>query len=219
MKSRIKKIFLVFIGIFFIGFISYKITMRSQNEKLNYEKYGINFNPKRVEIGLKEISDKWESDYLIDENYLNDNPSSQLKFKEVFTFSDIKNGIVYEKDSTDKKSTFRSKIIWLNSNILFWKNGIESEMDTYEKYIDSVTTENLSIRYYFRDDNGNKDYFEADYYQINENEFGFCGTPAVMEREEQRISGKPYFGNITKKQADSILTKWNKKTRHNTVYN
>ncbi len=211
MKSRIKKIFLTSIGIFIIGFISYKVTMRSQNEKLNYEKYGMNFNPKRVEIGLKEISEKWESDYLIDENYINDNPSSQLKLKEVFSFRDIKNGIIYEKDSTDKKSIFRSKIIWLNSNILFWKNGIESEMDTYEKEIDSVTTENLSIRYYFRDDNGNKDYFEADYYQINENEFDFCGTPAVMEREEQRISGKPYFGNITKKQADSILTKWNEK--------
>jgi hypothetical protein len=211
MKNRIKKIFLATIGIFFIGFISYKITMRSQNEKLNYEKYGINFNPKRAEIGLKEISEKWKSDYLIDEDYINDNPFSQLKFKEVFSFSDLKNGIIYEKDSTDKKSTFQSKMIWLNSNILLWKNGIESEMDTYEKAFDSVTTGSLFIRYYFRDDNGNKDYFETDYYQINSNELGFCGTPAIMEREEQRISGKPYFGNITKKQADSILIKWNKK--------
>ena len=198
MKNRIKKIFLVLIGIFLIGFISYKTTMRSQNEKLNYEKYGINFNPTRTEVGLKEISENWKSDYLIDEDYMNDNPISQLKLKEVFSFSDIKNGIIYENDSTIKSGTFKSKIIWLNSNIMFWKN------------LDSVTTENLSIRYYYKDDNGNEDYFEADYYQINENEIGFCGTPAIMEREEQRISGKPYFGNITKKQADSILEKWNK---------
>ena len=210
MKNRIKKIFLVLIGIFLIGFITYETTMRSQNEKLNYEKYGINFNPTRTEVGLKEISENWKSDYLIDEDYINDNPISQLKLKEVFSFSDIKNGIIYENDSTIKSGTFKSKIIWLNSNIMFWKNGIESEMDVYEKNLDSVTTENLSIRYYYKDDNGNKDYFEADYYQINENEIGFCGTPAIMEREEQRISGKPYFGNITKKQADSILEKWNK---------
>ena len=65
------------------------------------------------------------------------------------------------------------------------------------------------VNYYFKDDNGNKDYFESDYVEINNNELGFvCGTPKIMEKERQRISGKPYFGNITKKQADSILKKW-----------
>ena len=121
MKNRIKKIFLVLIGIFLIGFISYKITMRSQNKELNYEKYGINFNPTRTEVGLKEIFENWKSDYLIDEDYINDNPICQLKLKEVFSFSDIKNGIIYENDSTIKSGTFKSKIIWLNSNIMFWK--------------------------------------------------------------------------------------------------
>lgn len=46
-------------------------------------------------------------------------------------------------------------------------------MDIYEKTIDSVAIENLSIRYYFRENNGNKDYFEAGYYKINDNELRF----------------------------------------------
>ena len=152
---------------------------------------------------------------LNDENYKDGVIS---KFAKIFSLKNIATGMSYENKSIDKNLKF-SKMIFLNSNILFWENGIESEMDVYKKTLDSVTTENLLVRYYFKDDNGNKDYFEAEYYQINENEFGFCGTPAIMEREEQRISGKPYFGNITKKQADSILRTWGKKTRHNTVYN
>jgi len=73
-----------------------------------------------------------------------------------------------------------------------------------------LTEDNLSIRYYFKDDNGNEDYFEADFYHyhFNESDDIICGTPEIMEREMQRISGNPYFGNITKKQADSILTNW-----------
>ena len=192
----------------------YNITL--WNQERNFEKYASDFNSKRKEIGLKEISKNWKSEKrtwdnwkkLNNENY---DDGKISKFRKIFSLKNITTGMIFENDLTDKKTNFRSKIIWLNSNILFWKNEIESEMDVYERTLDSVTTENLLIRYYFKDDNGNKDYFEANYYQINENEFGFCGTPAIMEREEQRISGKPYFGNITKKQADSILTKWNKK--------
>ena len=210
MKSRTKKILLALVGILMIGIISYKITMRSQNEKLNYEKYGMNFNKNRDEIGLIEISKKWKFNYFIQQDYFDEDFGNIPKLKEVFSFNDIKNAMIYENDSTNKTLLFKSKIILLNSNIMFWKNGIESETDFYERNIDSNTVENLSIRYYFKDDNGNKNYFEANH-SIYELDGFYCGTPVIMKREEQRISGKPYFGNITKKQADSILTEWNKK--------
>ena len=192
------------------------------NQKTIFEKYSTDFNPERTKIGLKQISKNWKSEKqtwdkwneLSDENY---DDGKISKFGKIFSLKDINTGMIYEIDSSDLNTNFQSKIIWLNSNILFWRNGIESEMDFYERSIDSNTVENLSIRYYFKDDNGNKNYFEANHsiYELG----GFsCGTPAIMEREEQRISGKPYFGNITKKQADSILTEWNKKTRHNNGY-
>jgi hypothetical protein len=214
MKNLLKRILFTIIGISILGILMYNITLWSQEK--NFEKYASDFNPKRNEIGLKEIPKNWKLEKrtwsnwkeLNNENY---NDGKISKFRKIFSLKNITTGMIFKKDSTDKTTNFRSKLIWLNSNILFWKNGIESEMDVYEKTLDSVTTENLLIRYYFKDDNGNNDYFEVDYYQINENEFGFCGTPAIMEREEQRVSGKPYFGNITKKQADSILRKWNKK--------
>ena len=214
MKIALKRILFIIIGISILVILMYNISL--WNQKINFEKYATDFNPERTKIGLKQISKNWKSEKktwdnwneLSDENY---DDGKISKFRKIFSFQNISTGIIFENDSTDKRTNFKSKIIWLNSNILFWKNGIESEMDVYEKTLDSVTTENLLVRYYFKDDNGNEDYFEADYYQINENELGFCGTPAIMEREEQRISGKPYFGNITKKQADSILTRWNEK--------
>jgi len=201
------------IGISILGILMYNISL--WNQETNFEKYASDYNPKRNEIGLKEISKNWKLEKrtwdnwneLSDENY---NDGKISKFGKIFSLKDITTVMVYENDSTNINSTFQSKIIWLNSNILFWKNGIESEMDVYEKDIDSATTGHLSIRYYFKDDNGNKNYFEADYTQFSKNGLGFCGTPEIMEREKQRISGKPYFGNITKKQADSILTKWKK---------
>ena len=96
------------------------------------------------------------------------------------------------------------------SNIFFWKNKITSEIDLYEKYIDSTTYEILVLNYYFEDENGNKDYFETNHYVINRDQF-ICGTPGLTNREKQRKSGKPYIGNITKIECDSILANWNLK--------
>ncbi|MBJ2176521.1 hypothetical protein JBL43_19895 [Aureibaculum sp. A20] len=213
MKNLLKRLLFTFIGISILGILMYNISF--WNQERNFEKFAYDFNPKRNEIGLQEISKNWKSKKRTWENWkeLNDenyNDGKISKFKKIFSLKNITTGMIFETGSTDKKTNLRSKLIWLNSNILFWKNGIESEMDVYERDLDSLTIENLLIRYYFKDDNGNKDYFEVDYYQTNVNEFYFCGTPAIMEREEQRISGKPYFGNITKKQADSILNKWDK---------
>ena len=214
MKTLLKIILFTIIGVSLLLVLLYNVTLWHQEK--NFEKYTSAFNPKRKEIGLKEISKNWKSEKrnwtnwneLSDENYYDGKLS---KFGKIFSLENITTGVIFENESLDKKTNFRSKIIWLNSNILFWENGIESEMDVYERILDSVTIENLIVRYYFKDDNGNKDYFEADYYQINENEFEFCGTPAIIERKNQRDSGKPYFGNITKKQADSILIKWYEK--------
>ncbi|WAC03001.1 hypothetical protein N7U66_05060 [Lacinutrix neustonica] len=212
MKIPLKKISIAIIGILFVGFILYKITISSLDKERNYEKYGMAFNAKRAEIGLMEISENWESEYLGNLAYSDDNITGfePSEFEQVFSFSDITSGMNYVNHAPDNNTTFIGKVIWINSNILFWKNGISGEMDMYERDIDSSTTESLNITYHFRDDNGNKDYFEANHSIYKLDEFS-CGTPLIMEREEQRIYGKPYFGNITKKQADSILTKWNKK--------
>jgi len=208
MRILLKKILIATIGIIFLGFLLYQITLRSQNEQLNYEKYGISFNKKRTEIGLKKVSENWKSEYHNDAEPIYGN--SVDKIIKTFIFNDIGTGITYEIDSINNDKYLSEKITWINSNILFWRNGISAEMDFYERSIDSLTSENLYVTYYFRDNNGNKDYFEANHSIYKMDEF-YCGTPEVMKREEQQISGKPYFGNITKKQADSILKKWNKK--------
>ncbi|MFI0431281.1 hypothetical protein [Mariniflexile sp. HMF6888] len=205
MRSPLKKILIAIIGIIFLGFLLYQISLRSQNEQLNYKKYGIAFNKKRTEIGLKKVSENWKYEYHNDAEPINGN--SVDKIIKTFIFNDIKTGMTYEIDSLNKDKYLSGKITWINSNILFWRNGISAEMDFYERSIDSLTSENLFLTYYFNDDNGNKDYFEANH-SIYKIDTFYCGTPAIMEREEQRISGKPYFGNITKKQADSILKKW-----------
>jgi len=213
MKKLLKRILFTIIGISILGILMYNITL--WNQKKNFEKYSSNFNPKRNEIGLKEISENWKMENqtwdnwneLSDENYFD---GKILKYGKIFSFKNIRTGMIFENDSTDKKTNFRRKIIWLNSNILFWKNGIESEIDIYQKNTDSTKIEHLSIRYHFKDDNGNKNYFEANH-SVSYLGLLNCGTIDFIGRDLQRISGKPYFGNITKKQADSILTKWNKK--------
>jgi hypothetical protein len=209
MKSPLKKIFIVTITLFFLGFLLYKIPLRFQNEQLNYNKYGVAFNEKRTEIGLKEVSENWIYEYHNDSEPINHNIVD--KIIKTFSFNDIGTGFTYHISPSKKDKYFISKITWINSSILFWKNGITAEMDYYEKRIDSSSTayETLYITYNFKDDNGNKNYYEAMYSHKNCDELK-CGTPMTMNRESQRISGKPYFGNITKKQADSILRKWNK---------
>jgi hypothetical protein len=189
----------------------YQISLWTQNR--NFVKYSADFNDERLKIGLKPVSDNWDSakktwdDWEeLDEWNFDDYQVTKL-FK-IFSLNNIRTGVIYNNDSSGQNDIFDSKFTLLNSNLLFWKNEISSEMDVYRRTIDSISSERLTIRYYFKDDNGNKDYFEANYYHINENDDIFCGTPALMKRIEQRNSGKPYFGNLTKKQADSILKNW-----------
>lgn len=215
MRNLLKTILFIIIGVFILVILMYNFS--HWNQENNFKKYAFDFNTKRNEIGLKEISKNWKSEKktwdnwneLNDENY---DDGRIAKFAKIFCLKDITTGMIYEVDSFNLHSNFQSKVIWLNSNILFWRNGIKSEQDFYERKIDSNTVESISIRYYFKDDNGNKDYFEANHSIYKLDEF-YCGTPEIMEREQQRISGKPYFGNVTKKQADSILRNWNKKTQ------
>ena len=185
------------------------------NQEKVFDEYGFDFNSKRKEIGLKEISKNWKSEKLSwenwnklkDENY---NDGIISKIGKIFSMKNIPTGLTFENDVFEDKTIFKNKIIWLNSNILFWKNGIESEMDVYEKNTDSVKVETLSIRYYFQDENGNKNYFEANH-TVYDLDILYCGTSDFINRDLQRKSGKPYYGNITKKEADSILTKWKTK--------
>lgn len=213
MKKLLNRTLFVIIGISVIGILMYYISVWNQEKVFN--KYGFDFNPKRKEIGLKEISKSWKSkklswknwNKLKDENY---NDGIISKFGKIFSMENIPTGLTFENEFIEDKTIFTNKVIWLNSNILFWKNGIESEMDVYEKNTDSVKVETLSIRYYFQDENGNKNYFEANH-SVYDLDILYCGTSDFIKRDLQRKSGKPYYGNITKKEADSILTKWKRK--------
>ncbi len=213
MKKLLNRTLFVIIGISVIGILMYYISVWNQEKVFN--KYGFDFNPKRKEIGLKEISKSWNSkklswknwNKLKDENY---NDGIISKFGKIFSMENIPTGLTFENEFIEDKTIFTNKVIWLNSNILFWKNGIESEMDVYEKNTDSVKIETLSIRYYFQDENGNKNYFEANH-SVYDLDILYCGTSDFIKRDLQRKSGKPYYGNITKKEADSILTKWKRK--------
>ena len=213
MKILLKRTLFIIIGISIIGILMYYISLWNQEKDFN--KYGFNFNSERKEIGLKEISENWKSEKLSwknwnklkDENY---NDGILSKFGKIFSLKNIPTGLTFENDVVENKTIFKNKIIWLNSNILFWKNGIESEMDVYEKNTDSAKVETLSIRYYFQDENGNKNYFEANH-TVYDLDILYCGTSDFIKRDLQRKSGKPYYGNITKKEADSILTKWKTK--------
>ena len=108
------------------------------NQEKVFNKYGFDFNPKRKEIGLKEISKSWNSkklswknwNKLKDENY---NDGIISKFGKIFSMENIPTVLTFENEFIEDKTIFTNKVIWLNSNILFWKNGIESEMDVYEK--------------------------------------------------------------------------------------
>ena len=185
------------------------------NQEKVFNKYGFDFNTKRKEIGLKEISKSWKSEKLSweswnklkDENF---NDGIISKFGKIFSMENIPTGLTFENEFIENKTIFTNKVIWLNSNILFWKNGIESEMDVYEKNVDSTKVESLSIRYYFQDENGNKNYFEANH-SVYDLDILYCGTSDFIKRDLQRKSGKPFYGNITKKEADSILTRWKTK--------
>jgi hypothetical protein len=213
MKIHLKRISFTIIGISIFGILMYNISLWRQEN--NFVKYAFEFNPKRSELGLKEISENWKYEKqnwnnwneLNDENF---DDGAISKFGKIFSLKDISTGMIFKNKSINKNENFRSKVIWLNSNILFWKNGIESEMDLYKKNTDSTTVETLSIRYYFEDENGNKNYYEANH-SVYDLDILYCGTSDFIKRDVQRISRKPYFGNITKKQADSILTKWNEK--------
>lgn len=213
MKIWLKRILKFGVSLLILGVVLYQITMWHQ-EKIVKE-YSRCFNPQRKEIGLMEISSIWEKN-RINWNYwnrlngFNFQENTYSKFKTIWSLENIETMVIYEPETTDIPSTFKWKVINFNSNVLFWKNGIESEIDFYERNIDSVTIENVTIRYYFKDDNGNKNYFEADHNIYKTNEFS-CGTPSITEREEQRLSGKPYFGNINKQKADLILKSWHSK--------
>lgn len=210
MMIWLKRIFKVNIMLLILGVVMYQIT-RWHQEKIVQE-YSQSFNPERKQIGLIEISDNWKKERANWDHWnrlhgFNFEENTYSKFKKILSLENIETSVIYKSDSTDIHSTFKCKIIGFNSSLLFWKNGIESEMDFYERTIDSVTIENVTIRYYFKDDNGNKNYFEADHTIYKTNEFN-CGTPSITEREEQRLSGKPYFGNINKQKADRILKSW-----------
>lgn len=211
MIKYIKILGIVTFGVAFIGFLFYQISIRHQNQILS--KYSYNYNTKRIGLGLKEIpksfkctSYTWDSwNALNGENVLD---GKFEKFQKIFSFKNINIGMSFKNEANRESIFLKHKFIYVNSNILFWENNIESEIEIYERNLDSVSTENITITYYYKDDNGNRDYFQAEYKLQSDNDFFICRTPRVMEIEKQRLTGEPYFGNITKNQADSILKIW-----------
>ncbi len=212
MKKR-TKILISFIVTILLLSIIYNISFYSQSSIFN--KYEKAYNSERKKIGLHEISKNMKSTKYSWDNWKelalwNYSDSFFDKYFLIFKGIAVPIGIEYESLIESKKPMFRKKSLLFDSNIFFWKNKITSEIDLYEKYIDSTTYEILVLNYYFEDENGNKDYFETNHYVINRDQF-ICGTPGLTNREKQRKSGKPYIGNITKIECDSILANWNLK--------
>ncbi|WP_130736229.1 hypothetical protein [Flavobacterium sp. J27] len=210
MKKVVKKIFLFLSFLLLIVLAFYAISYYQQ--KNLYKKYNHTFNSKRKELGLQELSKDWISksynwNHWEELGYTNYYDFFFSKYIEIFKAENIPIGITYKEKNIDS-TLIKEKYIDLNSNFLFWKNNILSETDFYEKYNDSTSYEMVSIQYYFEDDNHIRDYFKCDYYFIDTNTF-ICGTPRLMQEAKERKLKIPHQGNITKKQADSILKKWN----------
>ena len=101
MKKLIKRILFVIIGILILGILMYNISL--WNQEINFEKYASDFNQKRNEIGLKEISKNWKSEKrnwdnwneLSVENY---DDGKISKFEKIFSLKDINIGMIYEND-------------------------------------------------------------------------------------------------------------------------
>lgn len=211
MKNILKRIFLVvLVGVLLFGVLMYNISYWVQER--NFQKYTDDFNLKRNAIRLRTIPKNWKLEKLTWNNWdkLNFFDNELEKYAKIFSLKDINTTMSYKNDSLGSLSNYQRKIIWFNSNILFWKNEIRAEMDFYERKIDSNTIEYLTIKYHFKDENGKKNYFETNYSMNKLDEFT-CGSAIIMEKERHRMLGKPYFGNISKEQADSILIQWEEK--------
>jgi len=213
MKIRFKKILFTLMVISIFGILIYHLSLWKQEN--NFKKYAFEFNSKRSKMDLKEISKNWKFEKqnwenLNELNIVNIENKTISKFQKIFSLKNITTKMVFKNESINKNENFTSKVILFNSNLLFWKNSIESEIDTYSKKTDTTTVESLSIRYYFEDDNGNKNYYEANH-SVYDTNILYCGTDDFIKRDLQKTSRKPYHGNITKQQADSILIQWNKK--------
>lgn len=211
--KRIKKISFVLILLILFFVIFYNISFYSQNQL--YQKYGVEYNSKRKALDLKEISSNWKSTRYSWDKWKRLGLSYSFsnfpeKYYSIFSLKTIPIGIEYENSTNNKQSIFFNKFIHFDSNLLFWKNKITQEIDFYSVEIDSITTESLILTYYHIDENGNTNYYEANHYLSIKDQF-ICGTPYITARGKQKVSGKPFYGNITKKQCDSILNKWNLK--------
>lgn len=199
------------IGLFIMAFLMFQISIWKQRHL--YQKYGVDFNSERRILGLEEISEHWKLEKLTWNEWErlippNEKNGTINKLTSIFSGKNIETGFIYQEDSLDFNRLHKDKFMWFNSNILYWKNEIMAESDSYQKLIDSITVGNLSVTYHFKDENGNMNYFEANYSENAKDEGFWCGTPAIMEKEGQGISKKPHVGNITKQQADSILNSW-----------
>lgn len=204
---NLRKAILIFL-LFLLSILLFFI-VSDYHQKNLYKRFDSNFNTTRSKLGLQNIDQNWTFKNYTWDNWTALGYGNDIfleKYIALFETNDIPIDVIY-KEKTKDSSIIKSKYIALNSNLLFWKNRIASKTDYYEKLNDSCALEILSIQYYFQDDNNNKDYFEANYFLLNKDIY-FCGTARLQEREEQRLSGKPYKGNITKKQADSILKNW-----------
>lgn len=209
MKKLSKKLIYIISGLLFIALIMYKLTIWSQQKM--YEKYGVNYNSKRVQLGLNPLVQEWNKNPSTSNPWFKNDPiNGEIGLIDIFSATDIPIGYWCMKDSFDFKSTNNDKFIWFNTNLLFWRNGIRAESDTYAVVVNEEKYCTLTLTYHFEDDNGNKNYYEANYIESYADIIN-CGTEWEMEHEEQKKSGKPYAGNITKMQADSILNVWKRK--------
>lgn len=168
-------------------------------QKAIHNKYGIDFNDERKELGVYPINDFRD----IKNDYWNDfSPDFPLtRWTAILTNKEIGNSTTYTNPDRSDKPFRKRKTVFYGTQLCFWQNYYGGEIDLCIKPIDDIRHIELFVVYY-SDNIEPKNYFYADLDTVRKNQQEFiCGTPL----EDKYSIPK---GNLTKLQADKLLIEW-----------
>ena len=173
-----------------------------------HNKFGTNFNKERFELGVYPIDDFQD----IKNNYWQDYysvPPSTRRFQ-ILTNTEIANSTTYINPDKDDKPFHKQKTVFYGTQLFFWQNFYGGETDLFVKPLDNDRHIELFVVYYSNNlDPSN--YFYANLDTVNNNEPEFiCG--GIVDQEYNEEDGIPK-GNLTKQQADKLLTEWGMKMK------
>lgn len=168
-----------------------------------HDKYGPDYNDKRIELGLYPIGDfqSVENDYWDD--FYPDDPFK--RWTEILTNTEIANSTTYTNPNTDQKPYHKQKTIYYGTHLCFWQNFYGGETDIFVKPLDKEKHIELFVAYY-SDDLKPSNYFYANLDTVYNERLEFiCGGTVDHEQDQEDNISK---GNMTKEQADSLLKEW-----------